>query len=179
MAKDPTKYSHLDAHVDKLKDKERAQQLLDDAAKVQASASTPEEAGVTPDPAYVQDGRINNGGARPGAGRPKSKIKIDRDTVMRQLHECGADPIQFMIDMMMDPDEDKDRRLACAKELPQYYIPKLKSIEHKPSDDLLSGGIAIVKFSKRRDDPIDVGEVASKLLSEGEQDGRTDSTTEG
>ena len=174
---DPKKYSLIDSHLDKVKASER--QFEDRVAAGQVTEPDVNSDVLPPvrDTGHVggSDGRASNGGAREGAGRPR-KIKFNRDDVMRQLADSKADPIQFMIDMMQDEKEDMDRRLTCAKELPHYYLPKLKSIEHSVNDELLSGGFTIVRFGKEK--PIvDIGAQAQKLIEDNKETTHVDEET--
>lgn len=60
------------------------------------------------------------------------KAKADyRDRLLAYMAEHDADPHQFMAACIagLIPGASLDHKIACARELAQYVIPKLKAIE--------------------------------------------------
>ena len=78
----------------------------------------------------------NNGGARPGAGRPKGSP--NRATIARQqeIAASGETPLAYLIRIMRDPNADQARRDECAKAAAPYVHPRLAAIEHGGSISL-------------------------------------------
>jgi hypothetical protein len=87
-------------------------------------------------------GITTNGGARPGAGRPRVINRLD---VVERLGSLKYDPITELIKIARDPSSDAKLRKDIAVELLGYCAPKLKQIEQKVSTD--EGALAdILKY---------------------------------
>jgi hypothetical protein len=70
-----------------------------------------------------------HGGARPGAGRkPGSPNKVTAAKVAA-IEASGMTPLDFMLKVMRDEDEDMARRCDMAKGAAPYVHAKLASID--------------------------------------------------
>jgi len=161
MSHPKDEYSAIDDHMDRF----RAKQDPDfdfEAEYAKGNVITPDE--VVKPPVNRNKGK-NKGNNGNGGGAPK-KVNFNRENIMRQLQENNADPFQHMIDVMQNSILDDDIRMSAAKELAQYIAPKLKSVEHKVSDDVLAGGIAVLKFGSKEDKAteLDIGAEAALFL---------------
>lgn len=80
------------------------------------------------------------GGKRPGAGRkPGVPNKVTQET-REAIKASGLTPLDFMLSVMRDDDEDMPRRLAAANMAAPYVHPKLASVEvtGKDGESLMS-----------------------------------------
>lgn len=69
------------------------------------------------------------GGPRPGAGRkPGARDKLARETAERVASE-GTTPLDFLLSIMRDADEEKDKRIEAAKAAAPYVHPRLSNVE--------------------------------------------------
>jgi len=72
-----------------------------------------------------------------GTGRPKTggrkKGTPNKATAKREaeIAASGLTPLDYMLKVMRNPREDKDRRLDAAGKAAQYVHPKLAAITHK------------------------------------------------
>lgn len=72
-----------------------------------------------------------HGGARPGAGGKKgNKIKRTQELVAQAAAE-GITPLQYMLKILRDENEDPSRRDSMAHAAAPYLHPKLSSVESK------------------------------------------------
>ena len=72
---------------------------------------------------------MKRGGKRAGAGRkPGSKNKT---TLARELAiaESGLTPLQYLLKIVRDEDQDQESRVEAAKAAAPYIHPRLQSIE--------------------------------------------------
>lgn len=70
-----------------------------------------------------------HGGARPNAGRKKGSLsKLTEDAVAR-AQEGGILPLDYMLQVLRDVQEDSSRRLDAAKAAAPYLHPRLANIE--------------------------------------------------
>ena len=72
----------------------------------------------------------SRGGKRPGAGRPKGAKNRRTLAVEELLEELDFDPIEAMVSVYRQAQEEGDTSLAgaMAKELAQYKYPKRRSV---------------------------------------------------
>jgi hypothetical protein len=71
------------------------------------------------------------GGKREGAGRKRgSQNRRSRETVA-VAEAAGALPLEFMLEIMRDPNEPIDRRLRMAIAAAPYCHAKLAAVEYK------------------------------------------------
>lgn len=92
------------------------------------------------------------GGARPGAGRKPgtpNKATAEREALVR---EGGETPLDHMLAVMRNADEDPARRLEAAKAAAPYVHPRLSSVEH-------SGTLKVAAARELSDD--DLAAIAS------------------
>ena len=72
---------------------------------------------------------MTNGGPRPGAGRkPGSRNKKTR-VFAEQLAASGLTPLEYLLAVMRNPDEDPALRIACAKAAAPFMHPRLAPAE--------------------------------------------------
>jgi len=86
------------------------------------------------------------GGARPGAGRPKGSPNKRTAEIQERLAELDCDPIEGMAMIAADPTNSNELKFSCYKELAQYIAPKRKAVDMNAT---LDGGfsVEIVQFS--------------------------------
>ena len=86
---------------------------------------------------------MGHGGFRPGGGRPpgsKNKAKIAeeaaalavRDQLRKQVEaarSAGQEPVDYLLEVMRNPNEDKYMRLAAAKAAAPYRHPQLAAVQ--------------------------------------------------
>ena len=73
---------------------------------------------------------MSRGGARKGAGRKrggKNRASIERE---KTLAEGGITPLDYLLDIMRDPNEDVWRRIRAAIAAAPYCHPRLATVEH-------------------------------------------------
>lgn len=69
------------------------------------------------------------GGARPGAGRKKGSVaKVDAEARQKAL-EQGETPLDYMLRVMRDTEQDPRRRDDMAKACAPYLHARLQSVE--------------------------------------------------
>lgn len=69
------------------------------------------------------------GGARPGAGRPKGSHNSLLDKELRaSALEGGESPLEFLLGVMRDDQETKERRIDAAKAAAPYVHAKLQTV---------------------------------------------------
>lgn len=62
-------------------------------------------------------------------GRTISSVNKVKALARERLDEMGADPLQFLAQIMLDEKEARPFRADCAKELMNYIYPKRKAME--------------------------------------------------
>lgn len=67
---------------------------------------------------------------RKTGGRQKGTPNRKTAEVVAAVEASGLTPLDFMLSVMRDEDEDMDRRLDMAKAAAPYIHPKLSAIEH-------------------------------------------------
>jgi hypothetical protein len=76
--------------------------------------------------------RPNNGGRRPGAGRPKgskNRTTVKKLKIVEKLVEEKKTPLEFLIGVMLDKGKDIELRVDAAKAAAPYVHPKLAQTE--------------------------------------------------
>ncbi len=69
------------------------------------------------------------GGKRPGAGRkPGSMNRLTKENV--ELAKMGKSPVQFLLEVMSDPERSWKDRIDAAKAVCPYVAPRLAAIEN-------------------------------------------------
>jgi hypothetical protein len=87
-----------------------------------------------------------NGGARPGAGRPKGSANKKTQEIVAKALEQGITPLEYMLGVMRDVAADTERRDDMAKACAPYLHPRLQAVEHSGKD---GGDIGIVAKIER------------------------------
>jgi hypothetical protein len=70
-----------------------------------------------------------NGGKRPGAGRPKRALSRRNKEIVEAVLKDGETPLEYMLRVMRDPNEDEDRRGEMAKAAAPYVHARLSSTQ--------------------------------------------------
>jgi hypothetical protein len=70
------------------------------------------------------------GGRRPGAGRPRSRVRALTREIANQCAKEGITPLEFMIRVMRDEQADLQTRANMAKAAAPYMHPRLQAVEH-------------------------------------------------
>jgi hypothetical protein len=74
---------------------------------------------------------MSHGGARHGAGRkPGAATRINEET-RKKAAEAGVMPLEYMLGVMRDEQQDRDRRDEMAKAAAPYVHARLSSAEVK------------------------------------------------
>lgn len=77
------------------------------------------------------------GGVRPGAGRKKggtnAATRATREIALRAAAE-GITPLQYMLDVLRDPESPEERRAWAAEKAAPYIHPRLEAIAFKEID---------------------------------------------
>jgi hypothetical protein len=73
--------------------------------------------------------KAKNGGARPGAGRPKGAKNKKTLALAAEIAQSGLTPLKFMLGVMRNPKRPLDIRLDAAKAAAPYVHAKLSSVE--------------------------------------------------
>lgn len=71
-----------------------------------------------------------HGGKRTGAGRKRGKQNKVNAALREKLNAQGIMPLEFMLQVMRDKDQDLAVRLEMAKAAAPYLHPRLQAIEH-------------------------------------------------
>ena len=73
------------------------------------------------------------GGSRSGAGRPKNGEPSSRQAKTRAvkalMEKHNYSPIEAMINVAKDKNQDITLRVSCHKELARYVAPQLKAVD--------------------------------------------------
>ena len=72
---------------------------------------------------------MQNGGRRPGAGRPKGSLSKNTLELAERLAEMGCDPFAGMMKLAEDVSLDPALRGRMYAVLAQYVMPKRRSVE--------------------------------------------------
>lgn len=77
----------------------------------------------------IKSNNIGRGGARKGAGRPKGTPNRKTVQLQNDIEQSGLTPLEFMLQVMRDPEQDQGRRLHAANMAAPYCHAKLSSVE--------------------------------------------------
>ncbi len=69
-----------------------------------------------------------NGGARPGAGRPKGSVSRSTEEARLRAAATGELPLDYMLKVLRDPNTTEERRDDMAKAAAPYLHAKLASV---------------------------------------------------
>lgn len=69
------------------------------------------------------------GGARPGAGRKKGTPNKRTAETMKAVEDSGLTPLEYMLSVMRDINNDQRERLSAAEKAAPYVHAKLSSVE--------------------------------------------------
>lgn len=69
------------------------------------------------------------GGARPGAGRKKGLPNKRTAETIKAVEESGLTPLEYMLSVMRNVDNDPRERLSAAEKAAPYVHAKLSSVE--------------------------------------------------
>lgn len=90
------------------------------------------------------------GGKRDGAGRKAGVSNKSTTELRRAIAASGETPLDYMLRVMRDENQEADRRDDMAKAVAPYVHAKLAAIEHTGAD----GGplkVEVIKFSGDED----------------------------
>lgn len=74
-----------------------------------------------------------HGGARPGAGRkPGQATKLNEEARIKALEE-GITPLDYMLNLLRDEQNDRDTRFEAAKAAAPYVHAKLANVDARLS----------------------------------------------
>jgi hypothetical protein len=74
------------------------------------------------------------GGKRSGAGRPKGQPNKASAERQAEVAASGVTPLEYMLNVLRDPDAAVERRDWAAEKAAPYVHPKLAAIEHTGKD---------------------------------------------
>jgi hypothetical protein len=78
-----------------------------------------------------------NGGRRPGAGRPKGAVSRKSAAIIEAIEASGEEtPLQYMLRVMRDRTVEHTRRDDMAKAAAGYVHPKLASTDNNLTGDV-------------------------------------------
>lgn len=86
-----------------------------------------------------------HGGARPGSGRKPGAATKFNEEARAKAAEGGITPLEYMLDVLRDEENDMPIRMDAAKAAAPYIHAKLASIEHK-------GGLDVTTQTKEQRD---------------------------
>lgn len=74
---------------------------------------------------------MQNGGRRPGAGRPKGSKQVRSSSgLIRAAKASGKSmPLDYLLDVMNDPQQSQRERLSAAIAAAPYVHPRLASVQ--------------------------------------------------
>lgn len=75
------------------------------------------------------------GGKREGAGRRVGALTTKTREIAVTALEGGQTPLNFLISVMRDPDNELNMRVDAAKAAASYVHPKLAAIEHSGNQE--------------------------------------------
>lgn len=93
-----------------------------------------------------------NGGARPGAGRPKGSANKKTQEIVARALAGGVTPLEYMLNVMRDISADEDRRDEMARAAAPYMHPRLQAVEHTGEGGGPIDANITVRFVKSTDD---------------------------
>jgi hypothetical protein len=65
-----------------------------------------------------------------GRGRPKGSKNKSHERTKAEIAAAGITPLQYMLQVMRDPNAEKSRRDEMAKAAAPYAHPKLANVQH-------------------------------------------------
>ncbi len=77
------------------------------------------------------------GGPRPGSGRPRGSTSKRTKELTARLEASSADPLQFLIEVMLDESWPPALRVDAAKSLLPYRFPRLSPVQVAPPAEAL------------------------------------------
>lgn len=96
------------------------------------------------------------GGKRPGAGRKAGVPNKRTAEIQKAVEESGQTPLDYMLSVMRDTEQDEFRRLQAANMAAPYVHAKLSSVDAtlsgKNGESLFSG--ITVEFVNRDDSEV-------------------------
>lgn len=78
------------------------------------------------------------GGPRAGAGRKTgavSKATAARKALIEEASKEGLTPLEYLLQVLRNPNERQDVRLDAAKSAAPYMHPRLAAVEHSGNQD--------------------------------------------
>ena len=78
------------------------------------------------------------GGPRTGAGRKTgavSKATAARKVLIEEASKEGLTPLEFLLQVLRNPNERQDVRIDAAKSAAPYMHPRLAAVEHSGNKD--------------------------------------------
>jgi hypothetical protein len=70
------------------------------------------------------------GGRRPGAGRKPGSVTKRTQEIAAAVLSQGMTPLEYLLSVMRNENEDEARRLDAAKAAAPYIHPRLAAVEH-------------------------------------------------
>lgn len=93
-----------------------------------------------------------NGGARPGAGRPKGSANKKTQELVAKILGSGLTPLEYMLNVMRDEKVDQGRRDDMAKAAAPYVHNRLAAVEHTGEGGGPIDANITVRFVESKDD---------------------------
>lgn len=78
---------------------------------------------------------MSRGGVRAGAGRKPGTLTKRTREAAEKLHIEGENPLDFLLQVMRNPEADFDARFEAAKAAAPYVHPRLQAVEMKAEVD--------------------------------------------
>lgn len=78
---------------------------------------------------------MSHGGAREGAGRPKGRRSRKTEERLSKIESSGLTPLDYMLTILRDTEQDQAVRLDAAKSAAPYIHPKLATTVLKGDAD--------------------------------------------
>ena len=85
-----------------------------------------------------------NGGRRPGAGRPKGSVNRLSASAIAKVTAEGITPLDYLMNLLRDENAPPEDRFKAACAAAPYVHPKLAAVE-------MSGGLDITSHEKALD----------------------------
>ncbi len=82
------------------------------------------------------------GGKRPGAGRPKGVKNKKTQERLKRIKSEGITPLDYMLQVMRDESEETSARMDAAHKAAPYVHAKLASVDHTSSDGSMATPIS-------------------------------------
>ena len=106
------------------------------------------------------------GGRRPGAGRPRSRVRALTREIANRCAEEGITPLEFMLRVMRDESADLQTRADMAKSAAPYIHPRLQAVEHAGWDGgPIKGEMTFLVSFEGEDDDDDLDSAPSLDIS--------------